>query len=258
WTRGVSGVQTLDLVGEVLVDHAPAQLQGRRDLALLQREVAREDREALDLLHPGTIAVHLVDELLHELLRVSPAGGNRVLVERDQGGDVRASVADDERLRDETRRLERVLEVLRGDVLAAGGDDQVLLAVGDPEEAVRVDLADVARAEPAVLGERRGGRLRILVVPGEDGVAADEDLAVLGEPDLAALDGAADGSDAEVVRIAGGRRARRLGETVALDHGRPQRVEELEHLRRERRRARDAEPQPATQALAHLREDESV
>ena len=35
---------------EVLLDDAPPQLQRRRDLALLGREVPREDREALDLL----------------------------------------------------------------------------------------------------------------------------------------------------------------------------------------------------------------
>ena len=52
-----------------------------------------------------------------------------------------------------------------------------------------VELADVAGAEPAVLGERRRGRVGVLVVAGEDGVAADQDLAVVGEPDLGAGDG---------------------------------------------------------------------
>ena len=123
--------------------------------------------------------------------------------------DVRPPVADDERLRDEARRLQRVLEVLRRDVLAAGGDDQVLLAVGDLQEAVRVDLADVAGPEPAVVGERGGRRLGILVVAAEDRVAPDEDLAVVVEPDLAALDGAADRAEAEVVGIVDAQRARR-------------------------------------------------
>ena len=68
-----------------------------------------------------------------------------------------------------------------------------------------VDLADVAGAQPAVVGERLRGRLGILVVAGEDGVAADQDLAVVGEPDLGPLDGAADGADPEVVGLVHGR-----------------------------------------------------
>ena len=40
----------VDRVGEVLHDRAPLQLQGRRHLVLLHREVARQDHELLDLL----------------------------------------------------------------------------------------------------------------------------------------------------------------------------------------------------------------
>ena len=51
--------------------------------------------------------------------------------------------------------LQLVLEVLRRDVLAAGGDDDVLLAVGDHEEAVVVDVPDVAGVHEALVVERR-------------------------------------------------------------------------------------------------------
>ena len=176
----------------------PPQLERGRDLALFLREVARQDREPLDLLDAHAVAVDLVDDLLRELLRVASGRPYLVPLERDERGDVRPAVADDERLRDEARRLERVLEILRRDVLAAGRDDQVLLPVGDLQVAVLVDLADVPGAEPAVVGERGGGRLRILVVAGEDGVAADEDLAVAVEVDLAAVDRPADGAELEV------------------------------------------------------------
>ena len=50
-------------------------------------------------------------------------------------------------------RLEHALDVARRDVLAAGGLDEVLLAVGDLQEAVGVDLTDVAGLEEAVGGE---------------------------------------------------------------------------------------------------------
>jgi hypothetical protein len=76
----------------------------------------------------------------------------RALADGDQRSDVRSPVADDERLRDERMRLERVLEVLRRDVLPARGDEDVLLAVGDREEAVLVEVADVAGAQPASPG----------------------------------------------------------------------------------------------------------
>src|SRR5215467_12654608 len=60
--------------------------------------------------------------------------------------------------------LEQELDVRRRDVLAAGGDDQLLLAVYDPEEAVGVKRADIARVHPP-LGVDRGGRgLEVAVV----------------------------------------------------------------------------------------------
>ena len=56
----------------------------------------------------------------------------------------------DDGLRDVLVLLEAVLEVGGRDVLAARGDDDVLLAAGDVEEAVLVDAADVAGVQPAV------------------------------------------------------------------------------------------------------------
>jgi hypothetical protein len=50
-------------------------------------------------------------------------------------------------------RLEPVLYHLRRDVLAAGGDDDILLPVGDGEIAVSVDKADVAGLKPSVFGK---------------------------------------------------------------------------------------------------------
>ena len=80
--------------------------------------------------------------------------------------------------------LSVVLEVLRRHVLPAGGDEDVLLAVGDLHEAVLVDRRHVARVQPAVVAEDRARRLLVLEVAGEDRRARDEQLAVLGEPQL--------------------------------------------------------------------------
>src|SRR3546814_9729893 len=85
-----------------------------------------------------------------------------VELDADQRHEVLALVADHHRLLDEGRHLELVLDLRRADVLAARGDDDVLLAVGDLEEAVGIELADVAGVEPALGVHRLGRRLRVL------------------------------------------------------------------------------------------------
>src|SRR3546814_13228025 len=54
----------------------------------------------------------------------------------------------------------------------------MLFRSGDVEEALRVETTEVAGVEPAVL-QRLGIGLGIVVVAGEDGGAAPEDLALL-------------------------------------------------------------------------------
>ena len=61
-------------------------------------------------------------------------------------------VADQRGLGDQWIVFELVFNGLRGDQLAAGGLQQLLLAVGDEEEAVRVNAGDVAGAEEALRG----------------------------------------------------------------------------------------------------------
>ena len=70
---------------------------------------------------------------------------------------MRPPVAVDDRLADLRLQQQDALDPLRRDVVAARVDDDVLLAVGDLEVAVGVDLADVAGVQPAV-AQRLGGR----------------------------------------------------------------------------------------------------
>ena len=114
------------------------------------------------------------------------------------------------------RRLQVVLDVLRRDVLAAGGDEDVLLAVGDVEEAVVVERADVAGLEPAVTPEHGRGRLRVLVVALEDRLGAQLDLSVVGDPYLAAGQRHAYRAEAVDVGAVGARSGGALREAVAL------------------------------------------
>ena len=93
-----------------------------------------------------------------EALRPAPLG-QRVGVQGDQGRCVVAAFGVHEHLAGQrTDRLELGLDRLRRDVLAAGGLDQVLLPVRDPQPPLVVECADVAGGEPAV-GIQHLGRL---------------------------------------------------------------------------------------------------
>ena len=135
-------------------------------------------------------------------------GGREVGVEDDQRRVVGAPVADAGRLADERARgLERGLDVGRRHVLAGGVDDDLLLAVDDLQVAVLVELADVAGAQEAVLGHRLGGLLRLVAVAEHHHVAADEQLAVVGQLHLDAGRRRPDGADLDPLGRVG--RARR-------------------------------------------------
>src|SRR4029077_11985035 len=111
--RTFRGIEGLDFLRKMLEAHTPLELQRRRHLSGFEREIASQDRESLDLLEAGEVAVDLVDGTLHGGLC---SCGIDVLRERDQRCDVGAAVADDEGLRDNRMGLGRVLEFLRGTV----------------------------------------------------------------------------------------------------------------------------------------------
>jgi len=67
--------------------------------------------------------------------------------------------------------------------LPAGGDDDVLLAAGDRQVAVVVDRTEVASVQPAVL-DGAEACVGVVVIAGEDVRSFDEDLAVVGDPQL--------------------------------------------------------------------------
>ena len=159
--------------------------------------------------------------------------GDLLGIERDECDEVRTAVPDHHALRDPAGLLDVVLEVGRRDVLAAGGDDDVLLAPGDVEEAVLVHAPEVAGVEPSV-DEGLARRVGVLVVAAEDVVAAKEDLAVLGDLHLNALESLADRSEAVALTRVDDRRGRGLGHAVSLEDRDAAGVEELEDLGRDR------------------------
>ena len=170
----------------------------------------------------------------------SSADGAGTVARDDEAHDPLAVLGigrpDRRRVPDGRVAVQHLVDLAGHDVLAAA-DDDVLLAIGDVHVAVGVDVADVARVEPAV-GERRGGLLRPLLVAGHHVLAAQADLArgadadrlvVLVEDRELVADRDADRADPPVAVVLAeapdaGRRMRierrvagRLGEAVALD-----------------------------------------
>src|SRR5206468_1659541 len=137
---------------ELLVNDVALDLERRRQLTGLLRQVVRKDRELLQLLDRTDLRVDLVDRLLDERLdlvalrqpgdvRGAEAlllgpGHDLLRVEGDERGQVGPAVAVHDALRDEPVLLQPVLEVRRRDVLSARRDDDVLLAAGYIEETV--------------------------------------------------------------------------------------------------------------------------
>ena len=93
-------------------------------------------------------------------------------------------VADQRGLRHQDGVLQLVFDGLRRDQLAAGGLEQFLLAVGDVEESVVVEVADIAGAEPAFGVEALCVGVGLLPVADKDGRTADEQFAIFGELEL--------------------------------------------------------------------------
>jgi hypothetical protein len=98
----------------------------------------------------------------------------------DQRRQELAAIADHHRLGHQGVVLERGLDVLGRDVLAAGGDDDLLLAAGDRQEALASNAPRSPEcSQPSI--ERLGGGLGLLEVAEEHVGAAHQDLAVVGD-----------------------------------------------------------------------------
>src|SRR5690606_37440576 len=97
---------------------------------------------------PGQLGAQRIDDaaLIERAIRILHHGGN------DRFAVIRVRHADDGRFDDARERVERQLDFLGIDVVAAA-EDQILGTSDDGEVAVRIQLTDVAGAEPAVGGE---------------------------------------------------------------------------------------------------------
>ena len=175
-----SGVHRLDLVGVAGVDAAALQLRGRGEQVGVGQPLLAQQRE---LLICSTWANCLLASSTPRCTSAITPGSAARSVERARSRcrapwpTTGATSASSTSSAETNLRLSpmaqawptsgivfrRALEVGRADVLAARRDDQLLLAVDDPQVAVVVEHTDVARVQPAV-DEGLGRLLRVLVV----------------------------------------------------------------------------------------------
>ena len=184
--------------------------------------------------------------------------GQHVGVEGEERADVGALIADDDHVGDERVRGQGVLEDLGGHVLSACGDDKFLLAARNGQLALAIDRAQVAGVEPLAVGHDLGGLLGQVVVAGHDGLAAHQDLAVLGKLDEVAGQGQSDAADGVLADVLDGDWAGRLGQAVALDEGDAHAGVEVREVGGQGRAAGDDVAQVGAQDRADLLEDERV
>src|SRR5438270_1568538 len=232
-------VHRVDLFLVLLGGRLALHLHGGSQLPCLLGEVPLEDGEALDGLVGRQGLVELVDDFLHlgldcRMPRHFRVRGRRAkffllgchagglfcfrLHHRHQHRDVLALVADHDHLADQLAHgLERVLDRLRSDVLAARGLDQVLFAIGDLQVSVGIDLADVAGVEPAVLVDHFRRRLGLAEIAAHDVAPSLEDLSVGGDLHFHTGKGPADGAELVLPRQIHAGEGDGLGQPIALE-----------------------------------------
>src|SRR6185437_11307991 len=171
------------LLGHLQVCHSGAGVPGLEltfhQLARLAARQAVDEADDPRRLEGGDLRLHERDDLLLEFGSRDGAGGG--LDERGHRlPHLRVGHADDRDVVDGRVQREHVLGFLRVDVDAAG-DDRERLAVGEEQEAVLVEVADVAEGGPVgvvpVLGSP--GLIRVVVVGERDLFALEVDAAGL-------------------------------------------------------------------------------
>src|SRR6185503_21117558 len=152
------------------------------------------------------------------------------------------------------RLVQHALDVLGKDVQPLGRHDHLLLAALDEDTSLLVAFADVPGMEPAVAVEDCATGIRlgfgiwglgfgIFVIPARDVFATHENLAVLRDADLDALDWSAHRPFAGLERMVERDDRRGLRQAVPLDHREAHPAPELFEIRRKRRGADDKRPE---------------
>ena len=139
-----------------------------------------------------------------------------------------------------------------------GGHQDLLLAPGDPDEALVVDLGRGRRCRSQPRGVGDGLDLAVVPVAAHDVRAAQQQLAVLVDAHGGPGQRAPHGADPVVVRGVDGERAGGLGQAVALEDRHARAAEEVDEPVAERSAAGDGEGAAAAEGLADPPVDEAV
>ena len=150
---------------------------------------------------------------------------------------------------------EGVLDVLWVDVRAVGENDHVLLAATQPEEAVLVDLAEVAGVVPAIVIEDGACGLLVLPVPLEDVGSARKDFTVGADLHRDPGQRRADRAEPVELHAVEGEPGRALCRPVSLDHVDSEIAPRLAESGIERRPAGDDVAEAAAELAVHAEED---
>ena len=165
----------------------------------------------------------------------------------DNADKIGPLVTIDHRLGDLVLQGQHAFDALRSDIVALVVDDDVLLAVGDDEMAVLVEMADVAGVEPAVLQHAMAfGVVHPIAVHHQ--FAAYQYLAVAGDPDLDTIERRANSVHLEPrARAVAADHRPGLGLAIALQDGDADGGEENADFGVERRAAGHHALQPAAE-----------
>src|SRR5262245_14430168 len=217
WLARGLAVHAVEKVAVLLLDDPSLELETGRELPCLDGQIRWQDREVLDRLPPWQPLVELLDvggeQVPHlgaldqslvrhvgEAVLLRPRM-DRLRVDRDEGSAVVPLIAVyDHVARIRANRLEEHLDVLRRHVLAARRLDQILLPVGDPQETVVIKFANIAGVQPSVGVERLSRLGGHVVIAAHDARAAQQHLAVFGDPHLGSREARADRSELPMLR----------------------------------------------------------
>ena len=180
----------------------------------------------------------------------------RRAVEHDHAGDERPVVAEHVRLLEQGVARDREFEIHRRDLLAGGGDDD-LLDPAEDADAPGLDRCLVTGTQPTV-DERAGGVVVALPVAAHHAGAAQQEFAVVADLRLDAGERATDRRRVVVVGCVRRDDRRGLGHAVALHDRNAQAEKAVRDRLRQRCAATDRDAQAAAELRAQRPRDQAV
>ncbi len=117
-----------------------------------------------------------------------------------KGAQVLSPVPDHHCLLDILVGDQGVLDILRGDILPAGSNDDVFLPVGQAQEPVIIDKAHIPCPEPTVRGKGLFGGIALIVISFHDLRACYDDLSVFCNADIRVRERTAYRAEREVLK----------------------------------------------------------